>query len=304
VGLEFAPLLFPDIGNLPAELLAQAINKEDSMQFSPKATKPKKTFHDLKSRIVGILTYEILPRKAVEERKQIVSESTRIDKRMDELEKSIAQLDSFLTQSVHHILKIQQSLAKKMIRSNGDSQKALQRELAKLTSKVDALTKQAGITQEIAISKVSAACGQLSGIDGTLGGMRDYLAKSTESIRRYQEGYDFQILKNFVRQIARAIADLERNLLKVPDEAKPALIEAKEDLLELLYRNGVEPIVPETGASYRGMEGYAEVSPEKVPATDLAQRGNVAEVTRPGYRYTFDTDNGRVIQSAMVKLYE
>jgi histone H3/H4 len=296
--------LFPDIGNLSAELLAQAINKEDSMQSSQKATKPKKTFHDLKSRIIGILTYEILPRKAVEERKQIVSESARIDKRMDVLETSVKQLNSMLKQSIRHILKEQDLLAKKMIRSNGDSQKTLQNELAKLTAEVGTLTRQAGITQEMAISKITSACGQISGIDGTLGGIRDYLAKSTESIRRYQEGYDFQILKNFVRQIARAIADLERNLLKVPDEAKPALEEARDDLIELLYRNGVEQIIPETGVSYRGMESYAKVSPEKIPASDPVQRGNVAEVTRPGYRYTFDTDNGRVIQSAMVKLYE
>jgi len=51
------------------------------MQSSRKETKPKKTFHDLKSRVIGILTYEILPRKAVEERKRIVSESTQIDNR-------------------------------------------------------------------------------------------------------------------------------------------------------------------------------------------------------------------------------
>lgn len=274
------------------------------MQSSPKATKSKKRFHDLKSRIIGILTYEILPRKAVEERKQLVSESTRIDKRMDELEKSIAQLDSLLNQSVHHILKIQQSLAKKMTRSNGDSQKALQRELAKLTSKVDVLTKQAGITQEIANSKVSAACGQLSGIDGTLGGMREYLSKSTDSIQRYQEGYDFQILKNFVRQIARAISDIESNIKKPQEEASSGLEDARDDLIELLERNGVERIIPNVNTSREGREREIEVLPEKIKTDDPAKRGIIASVDRVGYRYVFNDGQEKVIQAAQVKLYE
>jgi len=274
------------------------------MQSSQKEAKPKKTFPNLKSRIIGILTYEILPRKAVEERKQLVSESTRIDKRMDELERSVEQLDAFLKKSVHHILKVQGSLAKKMVRSNGDAQKALQNELAKLASEVVTLTKQAGITQDIAISKIAAACGQLSGIDGTLGGMRDYLANSTKSIHRYQEGYDFQILKNFVRQIARAISDIECNIIKVSGDARSILEESRDDLIELLERNGIEQIVPYVDTSREGREKEIEVLPVKIKTDDQSKRGLIASVDRVGYRYGFNDGQEKIIQAAQVKLYE
>lgn len=247
----------------------------------------------VRGNVRAFFTRPLLSKKRTDELTLLVSESDKIHARLAETEDNLrkiirqsAEWDRKFTKEFHLFKK---AVAEELIGLGND------------VSKQTELVKQ---SHDIALGRIASACGQISGIDGTIGGIRDYLAKSADAIRRYQEGYDFQILKNFVRQIARAISDLDRSIGKASDEAKPALIEAKEDLIELLYRNGVEPILPEVGISYKGMEKYAEVSPEKVPAINPAQRGGIAVVTRLGYKYTFDTDKERVIQPAMVKLYE
>ena len=280
-----------------------------SSQQKPKES--KKSFKSFIGKIGSILTCPWMSQEKVDELKTLVGESEKIHARLAEAEANLskmihlsAEMDRKFTKGLHLLFKDlsnqQKESEKKAERQQEAVLQAVEVALEKMGKDVSRQTDQAEQAQKI----LENAARQVSGIDGTIGGIRDYLAKITESTRRYEEGYDFQILKNFVRQIARAISDLDRNILKASENVKPALIEAKEDLIELLYKNGVEQIIPDIEVAYHGMEGFAEVCPEKVSATDLGKRGKVAEVTRLGYKYTFDTGKERVIQSAMVKLYE
>ena len=89
-------------------------------------------------------------------------------------------------------------------------------------------------SQRITVGKIEAATEALSGVNGALNGIRDYLGDSNKSIKRFEEGYDYQILKSFSRQIIRIIDRLDSRIAEVKDgDSKDELTETREELLEL-----------------------------------------------------------------------
>lgn len=144
-----------------------------------------------------------------------------------------------------------------------------------------------------------------SKVENILDGVRDYLSAKNKMTDRLQEGYDFQIIKNFSRQIIRCIHQLDAMIANDPDGSSAKSITAlHNDLLDLLDRNGIERFSPEPGTPFSTLRKVAEVLPQKVKTDDKKLSGKVAEVEQPGYRYIFNDNQHRIIQPAQVKIYE
>ena len=159
--------------------------------------------------------------------------------------------------------------------------------------------------QKTMASKLDQACGAVAGVDGSLTGVKDYLAEQGQIQRRYQEGYDFQILKNFITPIARVIDSMDTQIEKAKGAGKKELENAREHLIELLAGNGVEQIIPAVGDLVDDASKETVEAAGTVDSSASAPAGTIAEVVRPGYRYTFTSDEAqsRCLQKAKVKIY-
>ncbi|MDH3345980.1 MAG: hypothetical protein OEL75_02230, partial [Kiritimatiellaceae bacterium] len=184
-------------------------------------------------------------------------------------------------------------------------ERSIERILESLRSDVAAQSTSAHQFHTIALSKVDTAVGAVSGVNSSLSGIRGFLDENSRMIKRFEEGYDYQILKNFVRQIARSIKNLEKQISKVGEgDSREELIDARDDLVEMFERNGISPIRPSVGDVYVGMEQFVEVSNDKIQTSDPSLKGKIAEVESAGYLYDFNDGQQRLIQAARVKLYE
>ncbi|MBM4152066.1 MAG: nucleotide exchange factor GrpE [Kiritimatiellaceae bacterium] len=146
---------------------------------------------------------------------------------------------------------------------------------------------------------------EMTRIESLVVGMRDYLSESNEQTTRLQEGYDYAVLKKFVRpviQVIHGLESLEARLSKLPegDEIRAHWTE----LLDLLEHSGIERFDVEVGSSFSDMRKEAEAVTQKEQTTDPDKVGKVAEVIRSGYRYVYNNDRKRLVLPAQVKLYE
>jgi len=159
--------------------------------------------------------------------------------------------------------------------------------------------------QKTMASKLDQACGAVAGVDGSLAGVKDYLAEQGQVQRRYQEGYDFQILKNFVTPVARVIDSMETQIEKAKGAGKKELESAREHLIDLLAGNGVEQIIPVIGDVVDDAAKETVEAAGTVDSSASAPAGTIAEVVCPGYRYTFtgDEEQSRCLQKAKIKVY-
>ncbi|MCU0858178.1 MAG: hypothetical protein MUC65_07235, partial [Pontiellaceae bacterium] len=101
---------------------------------------------------------------------------------------------------------------------------------------------------------------EMTRIESLVVGMRDYLSESNEQTARLQEGYDYAVLKKFVRpviQVIHGLESLEKRLPKAPeaDEVRANWME----LLDLLEHSGIERFDVEVGAPYSDLRKEAEV---------------------------------------------
>ena len=134
--------------------------------------------------------------------------------------------------------------------------------------------------------------------------LTSFQADQSRRMRRFEEGYDYQIFKNFTKQIVREVFSLENLLAQTTDEDKKTLIQDSIDsLVELLDRNSVTQIIPETGTPYAGQEKTIECAPVKVFTEDIALNGRIAAVVHTGFLYEFNDGSSRVIAPAKVLLF-
>ena len=124
-------------------------------------------------------------------------------------------------------------------------------------------------------------------------------------VKKLQEGYDLNIIKNFCLRIIRCLDNLESciNKQSEQDDETMHLKEVRDELLFALESSGVEQFEPEINSDYRGQERLAEAVKEKVQCDDPGLTGKIAEIIKPGYQYFIDEENVKVVRPAMVKLF-
>ena len=81
------------------------------------------------------------------------------------------------------------------------------------------------------------------------------------------------------------------------------LNETRDELLFALESSGVEQFVPEINSDYCGQERFAEAVKEKEHCDDPQLIGKIAKVIKPGYQYSVDENNIKVVRPAMIKLF-
>ncbi|MCF7954766.1 MAG: hypothetical protein K9M75_03085 [Phycisphaerae bacterium] len=181
-----------------------------------------------------------------------------------------------------------------------------------LKAQSESLEKQVMELRQMAESVREAATGKpagdtvLSDLTQQISAIREYASQQQNRNEKLQEGYDWNIIKNFCVRIIRCIDNIENRIdrLKENDIETAELEDIRDELIFSLESSGVEQFTPEINSDYSGQEKYAEVIKEKVASDGKNVRGKIAEVIKPGYQYMIDEDNIRVVRAARVKLFE
>jgi molecular chaperone GrpE (heat shock protein)/UPF0716 family protein affecting phage T7 exclusion len=135
--------------------------------------------------------------------------------------------------------------------------------------------------------------------------IREYASHQQERVTKLQEGYDWNIVRNFCLRVIRCIDNIETRIERVSEESPDAvaLEEVKDELIFALESTGVEQFRPELQSDYRGQERNTEAVTEKEPCEQAGLAGKIAKVLRPGYHYYIDESHVKLVRMAQVKLY-
>ncbi len=256
------------------------------------------------SRLKSFLTCPLFSKKKADELREVHSESEKINARIESLVSSVEKLAKAQKKSIKELTKKNETLSKKIQSDAKDRKIEINDSLDELKTVVASQTDRVELFQKTASSKVNEAIETVTGVKGDIAGIQTHLMKSHETLQRFQAGYDYQILKNFVKPLARTISDLDKLLEKLSGDEKKDVMNVREDLLELLEDNSVEQIDPAAGSSRDGKEKETKVLQERVKIDDSEKRNLIASVERVGYRYEFNDGQEKIIQAAQVKLYE
>ena len=135
--------------------------------------------------------------------------------------------------------------------------------------------------------------------------IREYASNQQGRMQKLQEGYDWNIIRNFCMRIIRCIDNLENRIKNLGSKGANTneLKLIRDELIFSLESSGIEQFTPELNSPYRGQEKLAEAISQRQPCEDPKHNGKIAEVVRPGYRYCIDDENFKIVRTAQVKLY-
>ncbi|MBN1974969.1 MAG: nucleotide exchange factor GrpE [Sedimentisphaerales bacterium] len=154
--------------------------------------------------------------------------------------------------------------------------------------------------------------GHTNQIDNTLkdltqqvSAIREYAANQQNRLERYQDGYDWNIIKTFCLRIIRCIDNIETRMENLPEEDNQAahLEEVHDELVFALESSGIEQFEPEVNSDYRGQEKSAEAIKERTKCQDPDKKGKIEKVLKPGYQFYIDEENVKIVRPAQVRLY-
>jgi len=121
-----------------------------------------------------------------------------------------------------------------------------------------------------------------------------------EKIKRYEEGYDQKIIKNFRQELFKILHYVEHEKKKNNSEA---LIEVHEDLELLLEDVGIEKINIEIGHKYDGNTRVAAIK-EVILTDNIELDGIIADIVRDGYFIQVLNDKEKVLRPSEIIIYK
>ncbi|MHC4645331.1 MAG: nucleotide exchange factor GrpE [Planctomycetota bacterium] len=135
--------------------------------------------------------------------------------------------------------------------------------------------------------------------------IREYAANQQERVKKLQDGYDWNIIRNFCLRVIRCIDNLESRIdgLTGKNADTKHLEDVRDELVFALESTGVESFEPEVNSDYRGQEKHTEAIKERERCKDPKLTGKIAKVVRRGYQYCIDEENFKVVRPAQVKLF-
>lgn len=145
----------------------------------------------------------------------------------------------------------------------------------------------------------------LSEISEQMSAIREFAAEQQNQVKKFQDGYDWMLIKRFCLRIIRCIDNLEDRIRQFQKDNQDVSVlkDIRDEILFALESSGVEQYEPEIGLDYRGLERYAESVREKAENNDPEKSGHIAEVVRPGYQYLLNDEEVKIVRCAQVKLY-
>ena len=179
-----------------------------------------------------------------------------------------------------------------------DIQGLLQTELEKQNLEILAALKSAGDFAKRSDNSVADLLSQVSSL-------RDYLAKQQNMVKRFQDGYDWTVLKNYCKRIIRCIDDVEKRMNSTKNTAEDHRLDLEmiyDQLVFALDGSGIEQFRPEVDTPYAGQEKIAEVIGKD--SSEKGKPGHISQVVNPGYLYYISDEHQKLIRPAKVRLYE
>ena len=135
-----------------------------------------------------------------------------------------------------------------------------------------------------------------------LADLRQIYAEQQEQVRRVQEGYDWQVVKEFCFRFIRILDSLDTRIEALDQASGSDLRDTYCEIQFALEASGVEQFVPELRQPFAGREKELKVVGKQTSATPEDQ-GLVARVRQPGYRLVREGSADRVLRPAHVEIY-
>ncbi len=148
---------------------------------------------------------------------------------------------------------------------------------------------------------------ELTELTEEVSAIRQYAAAQQDQIRKFQDGYDWMIIRRFCMRIIRCIDNLDDRLAKLDPEEQTlqgCLEDIRDELIFALESSGVEQFSPDVKTPFKGLEKYVEAVHQRVPVSNADWAGTIAEIVRPGYQYLINDDEVKIVRCAQVKLYD
>jgi hypothetical protein len=135
--------------------------------------------------------------------------------------------------------------------------------------------------------------------------IREYAAKQQQRLAKLQDGYDWNIIKNFCLRVIRCIDNLDDRIgeLSANGGSVEHLLPVREELVFILESNGIERFGAKVNSDYRGQEIRVQVLNEREETEDTELIGRIAHVLRPGYQCRVNDEYTKIVRPAQVRLY-
>jgi hypothetical protein len=210
-----------------------------------------------------------------------------------------------LTQSNHLGEDVQKTA---LLDSYGDFlrlEDSLKAQTENLENQVAEFKQKAQSVQQTALEYSEPLNGTLRELTQQVSAIREYAAHQQDRVKKLQDGYDWNIIRNFCLRVIRCIDNLENrmNRLSEQDIETVHLKEVRDELVFALESSGLEQFEPEINSDYHGQEKSAEAVKDKEYSDDPNLSGKIAKVIRPGYRYVIDDENVKIVRTGRVKLF-
>jgi molecular chaperone GrpE (heat shock protein) len=190
-------------------------------------------------------------------------------------------------------------------KSSLDVQNSLKNQNANIEKQVAEVMQMAQSIQEASSKNSEPVKSSIDELTRQISAIREYTSLQHSKMEKLQEGYDWNIIRNFCLRVIRCIDNLENRITKLSEQSMDTtdLEEIMDELVFALESSGVEQFRPELNSDYNGKEKAVEVTKDKICPADPKLRGKIAEVIRPGYQYIIGETNVRVVRTAQVKLF-
>ena len=174
----------------------------------------------------------------------------------------------------------------------------LERQVAEFGQKAQSI-------QQAALEYSEPLNGTLRELTQEVSAIREYAAGQQDRVKKLQDGYDWNIIKNFCLRVIRCIDNLENRINQLCEEdiETADLEEVRDELVFALESSGLEQFEPEINSDYHGQEKRAEAVKEREYCDDPNLTGKIAKVIRSGYQYVINEGNVKVVRTAQVKLF-
>jgi molecular chaperone GrpE (heat shock protein) len=176
---------------------------------------------------------------------------------------------------------------------------------AQNTSATVSTTKQQVTTVDLPTPVIEEPISVLKDLSEHVSAIREYATLQQGRMEKLQDGYDWNIIRNFCLRIIRCIDNLDARIIALSTEGSDVsnLEEVRDELIFSLESSGVESFEPQLNTDYHSQEKMLEAIKDKVPTDDAGVHGKVAKVVRCGYHYLIEDDTVKVIRPCQVSLF-
>jgi molecular chaperone GrpE (heat shock protein) len=202
--------------------------------------------------------------------------------------------------------KARKSLNRNVKTSRLDNDKRLAKFEDSLSSSITKISQLLDASQKAAASRLGIIEESTKTTQELVNDVREFVATKSDETRRWQEGYDWRILKNYLTRVISTLDDIETKLEKYQNENKPQEFlkdfEFLRETLEIhLEEEGLLGFAPLIGADVDPARADIKGVIESTAEDQRAE--TVAEVVKKGYE--IDLGAGvETVRRAQVTVYK